>query len=94
MPKIHGLVYVIVGLFISIASWRLNYEKLIFFFYAGLIFIFVGIVKLIFDFIKRRTNKTEMHQKRYSQIRQRYCSKCGNVIRLDDGFCRKCGTRT
>ena len=95
MPKIHGLVYVFVGLFVSVLSWRLNYQKLIFFFYAGLIFVFAGIVKLTINFVKSKKNKTQnMHHKiqRQSQ-RLKYCSKCGNVVRIQDRFCSKCGNR-
>ena len=98
MVKIHGLIYIAVGLFVSIFSWKLNYEKLIFFFYAGLFFIFVGIIKLIFNFIKKRMNKKEtvhhkisQHQPQQSNIK--YCHNCGTALRLHHRFCIKCGAR-
>ena len=101
MPKIHGLVYVLVGLFVSVLSWRLNYQKLIFFFYAGLIFVFVGIIKIIFNFIKKKNGVksvqhvvgSQHHTRMQHQQRFNYCSKCRNVVRVNDLFCGKCGNR-
>src|SRR3989338_7987672 len=61
MAKIHGLVYILIGAFISIMSWRLNQEKLLFFFYAGWAFVFVGVVKLIFNWIKNKAEKPKVH---------------------------------
>ena len=64
MAKIHGLAYILIGLFISIFSYKVNYEKLVFFYYLGYIFIFVGILKLIFSLMKRKSSKTkELHHK-------------------------------
>ena len=94
MVKIHGLIYIAVGLFVSIFSWKLNYEKLIFFYYAGLFFIFVGIIKLIFNFIKKRMNKKEgMHLKAHQTQRIKYCRQCGSASRQQAKFCSKCGAR-
>lgn len=103
MAKIHWLVYVIVGLFVSIMSWRLNYEKLLFFFYAGWFFIFIGVVKLIFGLIKRKIDRKEepskkvQHQAPIQPQHQAHhykrCHKCGNAVRLHDRFCARCGYR-
>ena len=95
MAKIHGLLYVIVGLFVSIMSWKLDYQKLIFFFYAGLIFILFGVIKLIFNLVKNKANKSEeIHFKSQHQTQRfKYCAKCGSPSRLQDKFCRKCGVR-
>lgn len=98
MAKIHWLVYFIVGLLVSVLSWRLNKEKLIFFFYIGLIFIVVSIAKLIFGIIKKSSNKKEnKHQKIQTQKQRiqhfKRCSRCGNVIRINEGFCSVCGAR-
>ena len=92
MVKIHGLVYVIVGLFVSIFSYQLNYEKLVFFFYIGLIFVVVGIAKIIFGLIGHRKNEASAaHHKAQHQQQVKYCSKCGNVLKLHDRFCSRCG---
>ena len=95
MAKIHWFVYIVVGLFISILSYRLNYEKLVFFFYVGLIFVFVGIVKLIFNLIKKKMSKKEtMHHKAHHQTQHiKYCHRCGTALRAHNNFCTKCGAR-
>ncbi len=98
MPKIHWIIYVVIGLFVSILSWRLNYEKLIFFFYIGLIFILVGIVKLLISLINRKTSKKGIvhkvqHQTPKHHIRFKRCSRCSNIVRIGDSFCNKCGAR-
>lgn len=99
MAKIHWAVYVIVGLFVSILSWKLDYQRFVVFFYAGLVFVFVGIAKLIFDLIKNRADKTQsVHKARHRALSQlhharhlKYCPKCGNVARVHDRFCSRCG---
>lgn len=94
MPKIHGLIYILVGLFVSILSYKLNYEKLIFFFYAGLIFIFIGVIKLIFDLIKREMSKTTTQHKIHGKPQNiRYCHQCGATLSLHHKFCTRCGAK-
>ena len=68
MAKIHWPVYFIVGLLVSVLSWKLNYQKLIFFFYVGLIFILIGSAKLIFGLTKRSSNKKDENQDRKSVV--------------------------
>ena len=62
MAKVHGIVYITLGLFISIASWRIDKEKLIIFFYVGLFFVLIGAFKLVLNFIKNKANKQEKIQ--------------------------------
>lgn len=93
MAKIHGLVYVVVGLFVSVFSWKLNYEKLVFFFYIGLVFIVIGITKMILGLAKKRTDKTEKGHYKDNQKQRKYCPKCGNGLNAGDIFCSRCGTR-
>ena len=95
MAKIHWLVYVIVGAFVSIFSYRLNYEKLVFFFYAGFVFVFVGVLKLVFNLVKNRTAKKETahHKAVHQQSNTKYCNQCGAALSLHHKFCAKCGAR-
>ena len=51
MAKIHGLVYIIVGLFVGIASYKINYQNLYIFFYLGMFFIALGVAKILIRFI-------------------------------------------
>ena len=89
--KIHGLVYILVGLFVSFASWMVNFGKLLLFFYAGLLFILVGIVKLSLG--KRDEAKHAAHHKPQHQAKFRYCPRCANILRPHDRFCSVCGAR-
>lgn len=107
MAKIHGLVYIALGLFVSIFSWIVNFERFVFFFYIGILIVIYGVAKAVIDFI-RRGNATEakksisQREKHYlmqQQLSQRakqqykYCSKCKNIVRIHDRFCSRCGAR-
>jgi len=100
MAKIHWSVYIIVGALVSALSYRFNYDKLIFFFYFGFVFVFAGIVKLIFSLMNLKSKKEEMHTQ--TQVHQAHkqhiqhfkrCARCGNVLRISDKFCARCGAR-
>ncbi|MBI2658618.1 zinc ribbon domain-containing protein [Candidatus Woesearchaeota archaeon] len=93
MAKIHWLFYIAVGLFVSISSWRLNYEKLIFFFYIGLFFILIGILKLIFSLIKTKMSKKEKVHHKSPQQHVKYCHNCGAALRHQARFCTRCGAK-
>ena len=94
MAKIHWSVYIITGLFVSILSYKLNYEKLVFFFYIGLIFIVIGAAKLSFNLINKKAKKAQTaHHKPQQQAGFRYCPKCANVLRPHDKFCSICGAK-
>jgi ribosomal protein L32 len=105
MAKIHGIVYILIGAFVSIMSWRLNQEKLLFFYYAGYFFIFVGVLKLIFNLIKNKAEKPKTHisashaaqhrpvVKPHTMQQIKYCHNCGTPLRLHHKFCIKCGAR-
>ena len=67
MPKIHGLVYIVIGLFASVMSWILNFKKLIFFFFIGLIFVLVGIIKIVISLRKNKIPKNKTSHKTSEQ---------------------------
>lgn len=97
MAKIHGLVYIIIGILVSIASWKINKESLYLFFYLGILFIGVGAAKLLLGLLKNKKeeekvvhHKVPHHQSRHLQ-HYRHCRRCGNVMRINDRFCGKCG---
>jgi len=98
MSKIHWLIYVIVGLFVSIASWRIYYNRFIIFFYIGLIFILIGIAKLIFSLMETKEKKETAHKpqdKAHAHQAQqfKYCTRCGAQLRIHNNFCSRCGAR-
>ncbi len=98
MARIHWSVYIIIGTFVSVVSRIIDYDKLIFFFYVGIIFILAGIIKLVFN-IKKEDKSKGINHKNIHQARQRAqypqrlkrCFKCGNVMKLQDRFCSRCG---
>jgi len=107
MAKIHGLVYILIGLFVVIASWKIDYNDMILFFYVGWIFVLVGIVKLFLMFGKKEETKSVHHaqhnrssghiqhskNKQHQNQLQNYkrCPRCHNVLRIHDRFCNRCG---
>ena len=96
MTKIPAWVYIAVGLFISITSF-FRYQKFFLFFYAGLIFIFVGLIKLFSKWMKSKTGGDVPHHKMHSDGKAstqiKYCNQCGNPMKLSDKFCMRCGTK-
>ena len=103
MAKIHGIVYLITGIFVAVASYEISYGKLYVFFYIGLLFIIYGIAKTIIEFInkdkKKEVNSPNIHKNQLNQfkhpLKQQYkrCPNCGNVARGYDNFCPRCGNR-
>ena len=103
MAKVHGIVYLIIGIFVAIASYKINYDKLYVFFYIGLLFIIYGVAKIIIDYINKdekkqvvppNINKNQLNQFR-QPVKQLYkrCPNCGNVARGYDNYCPRCGNR-
>lgn len=92
MAKVHWSIFILVGLFVSIISWRINYEDLYLFFYAGLAFVLIGIVKLILGLNAKKGKKEKNMIKHHAQG-AKYCHNCGYESRLNDRFCSKCGVR-
>ena len=104
MTKIHGIVYIIIGIIVAAISSTTN--KLIVFFYVGLVFILIGAVKIFVDYTKKKMGITEesVYKKHYealkqkqhqAQAKQQYkrCLNCGNLLRIHDRFCTSCGAR-
>ena len=100
MAKIHGIIYLIVGIFVAVASYEINYGKLYFFFYIGLLFITYGTAKIIIGFINKDEKKqAPLNKLNANQFRQapkqqyKRCPTCGNAARASDNFCARCGVR-
>ena len=97
MAKIHGFAYILIGAFISIMSWRLNQEKLLFFYYAGYFFIFVGVLKLIFNWIKNKAEKPKVHAQQAQHKPAPQVHNTANKIHQQQAlhkqikYCHNCG---
>lgn len=104
MTKIHGIAYIIIGIFVLVIST--TNEKFIVFYYVAWAFITFGAIKLIINFIKKKMGvdnavKPKPHQRILSQQQHKVqhqqtqhlkrCTRCGNVMRLHDRFCSRCG---
>ncbi|GEM_PF-4758398 len=97
MAKIHGIVYLAVGLFISAVSWKVNKNKLLFFYYVGFLFALAGVIKIVYSFGKgKNVEKTSAPSGRNLNLQHRVqqwkrCKKCNNVMKFNDIFCSRCG---
>ena len=59
MTKIHGMVYIMIGVIVLLVSWFLRRDKLVVFIYASFIMIAMGVVKLTFS-----GKKEQVHSRR------------------------------
>ena len=94
MAKIHGIVYLMAGLFISSVSWKLNKDKLLLFYYVGFVFVLIGVIKIVYALSTKKNRETahiKNHNRQMSQYKR--CNKCGSVMRFNDRFCGRCGAR-
>ena len=100
MASIHGTVYLLIGIGVTIASKIINPEKLKIFFYLGLLFIAWGVMKLFFSYIMAKSSKPRhsqpqphlhSHKNPNLQTLARYCSRCGNMLHGHGNFCQYCG---
>jgi hypothetical protein len=92
LTEIHGIVYIILGVFFSISSKIIdtgNQEnKLTIFVIAGIAMIIVGVFKLMFKGSKKKAG-----HKHKSPTMKSYCRKCGTILHSFQQFCHKCGTK-
>ena len=103
MAKIPGIIYLIIGIFVAVASYEISYNKLYFFFYIGLIFIVYGVARIVIEFInkgeEKKVNSPNMRRNQLNQVKQtlkqqyKRCPNCGNVARGYDNFCARCGNK-
>lgn len=94
--KIHALIWLMLGIFLALASWYLG-EDFVLFFYAGLILTAIGVFKAILGYIFS-TKETKKEMKQVHQITTDHphytkCRHCGNIIRRIDYYCSMCGKR-
>ena len=93
MVKIHGIAYILIGIFISTASYMINRNNLYIFFYGGMFFIAYGVAKIILKFITRQKEQQKSQSMQKTHQSYKKCHRCGNIAKLTDRFCSKCGTK-
>ena len=92
--KIPSIIWLMLGIFLTLASWYLG-DDFALFFYAGLIIISLGLFKTIIQFVlsSKATTKIAPRYKEYEHQHYAKCRHCGNTIRRIDYFCSMCGKR-
>lgn len=105
--EIHWFFWLLIGIAVAVTSFIVG-EKLIVFFYIGLLFIILGIGKLIYNYITNndvketktiardiyyRPESQQLHKQQLS-TGSIFCRNCGSKLRTTDNFCYKCGFKT
>lgn len=88
--KIPGIVYLIVGLGITIVSSFI--EKFTIFLIVGILFMAVGVVKIIMNVGgggKKEKDKNNNNKKEIYRFAK--CPGCGSFNHVDVNNCRSCG---
>lgn len=103
MAKLHWMTFVIAGLVLSFGSWMINRERFVLFFYAGFVFLLIGIVKFIYRSRGEENEKSESAarpahvpgkmQNKPMHPNIKYCQRCRAPSRINANFCSNCGSR-
>ncbi|MBI5390952.1 hypothetical protein HZB02_05665 [Candidatus Woesearchaeota archaeon] len=83
--KIPGWAYLFVGLVVLFVSLYLNYQKMLVFILFGIVFIALGLGKIIFAKRKAPPNP---------QKPAKYCHFCGQLLAAQAQFCSRCGQQS
>lgn len=98
MVKIHGIIYILLGIFVAIASYLIDRNDLSVFVYVGMFFIAFGVAKIVLNFItgqkeEQKSGQTMQRKPNIHPQNFKKCHRCGNVSRLTDRFCARCGNK-
>lgn len=80
-------LWLAVGVIVSVYSY-LQFDKLMIFFYVGLVFVAVGIGKLIASYSGKKTAKPGNAASKLKR-----CIRCSEMLHHSANYCSKCGTR-
>ena len=86
--KVPALVWLMLGILLSVVSYYLG-DEFVLFFYAGLIIIILGIFKLVLGYVF--SSKETIIEKKTVQEKYAKCPHCNNATRKIDYFCAMCG---
>jgi len=92
MAGIAWWVWLSIGLFISISSAYVG-GKLKIFAWIGILFVIIGIAKIIYLFVFRERETAAAKPVPIQQTQHFYCPRCRFAVHAYDFFCRKCGAR-
>lgn len=92
MAQIPSWLWLIAGIIVIAGSLYVG-EQISLFFYVGLLFIAIGIAKIVLNYIlRKKETKTEKTQMPRTHPQYNIC-RCGQYVRKTDNFCWSCGTR-
>lgn len=88
--KVPAVIWLMLGILLSGASYYLG-EDFVLFFYAGLIIIALGVFKAILQYVfsERETKLEKKITKETTQYSK--CRFCSNTVRKIDYYCSMCG---
>ncbi|MBS3147574.1 hypothetical protein J4219_01690 [Candidatus Woesearchaeota archaeon] len=92
MAAIPWWAYLCIGLFVAIASAQIG-GSISLFAWVGLLFVLVGIAKLVVLFILSPREKKKPVQQAHYQPRASLCPRCRMQVSHYDNYCRLCGMR-
>jgi len=104
--KISSPAYLIIGLIISGISWLIEFKSgksMMLFFYIGLLFIVVGVFKIVIKLILPKESPeqkptvqsvlTQQQQQQNKPFSIKACHRCKVRVNPSNNFCYQCGTR-
>jgi cytochrome c biogenesis protein CcdA len=99
--KIQGVVFLVIGLAVSILSKIVNAERLVLFMYFGIGMALFGILRIMRENKKKQQLATNgshyitRHHKatQHQQTTQYYCRYCGSPLQPHLAYCPRCHAR-
>ncbi|MEK6874537.1 MAG: hypothetical protein AABX52_02200 [Nanoarchaeota archaeon] len=88
MKSIPGILYITVGVFVTVVAHYIKH--LTFFFWIGILFVSVGIAKVMIKYILQSKPSGE---KKLSSPGISFCSQCQIPVYITSHFCHHCGFR-
>ena len=92
MAKIPWWIWLGVGIGMFAMSYRIG-ETLQFFLYVGMLFIIIGIFKLLVAFIVGGRGKRAIKESKELRKQELSCPRCMSIVASDYTYCPHCGTR-
>lgn len=96
--KLPGIAFIGLGLIVSIASYFIDYTKMIIFFYLGLVFIAVGVFRTGVNYMTKEKGAPKsirqiVSEDRVKKMQAILCPVCKSKQHPLFNFCPKCGAR-
>ena len=105
MAKLSSMVYLLIGLFVLVVSFTLDWRRFLIFIVVGVVFFAIGIIKLVAapgkakvqlddtDRLHHYQQKMPPTDPRDAQVRTKVCHNCGAAAMIHARYCWRCGSR-